>query len=129
MVSYYATKKPAHSRSDFFASHRRRHCSGAGDDPSLYRLQTDAVGIFMSQTAGGLYVGLGMLAWLARNIDASEFRSAITLTYMVYHLISLIVVLQAWFTGSFVFELGWVSVAVELFFAAGFAYFLFKKAN
>jgi len=96
---------------------------------SLYRLQTDAVGVFMSQTAGGLYVGLGLLAWLVRNVNGAELRNAVTLTYMVYHLILLIVALQAWLMGLFVFELGSVSVAVELFFAAGFAYFRFTKSK
>ena len=96
---------------------------------SLYRLKTDAVGVFMSQTAGALYADLGLLAWLVRNVIGSELRNAITLAYLVYHLISLIVALQAWLMGAFAFELGWVSVVVELFFAAGFAYFRFKNSN
>jgi hypothetical protein len=95
----------------------------------IYRLDSDATGIFMSQNAGGLYFGLGLLAWLVRNLDQVELRRPICLTYSAYHIILLIVALIAWLAGDFDFQYGWISAIIELSFAAGFGYFYFAKTN
>lgn len=86
----------------------------------LYGLETDPPGLFMTQTAAGLYIGVGLLAWLCRNVAQREFARSLTAMYVVYHLVLLAVALIAWLGSDFDFDLGWVSVLIEAFFAAAF---------
>lgn len=66
----------------------------------LHGLDTDAPGLFMTQTAAGLYIGVGLLAWLCRNVTQPEFASSLTATYLVYHAVLLVVALKAWRTST-----------------------------
>ena len=95
----------------------------------LYRLNTDAGGVFMSQNAGGLYCGVGLLAWLVRNLGTAELRRPLCLAYSAYHTILLVIALQAWLAGQFAFQYGWISAIIEIFFAAAFGYFYFAKTT
>jgi hypothetical protein len=96
-----------------------------GGTLDLYGLDTDPVGMFMTQNAAGLYIGVGVLAWLARNVSAPQFTSSLTTTFLIYHLVLLVVALNAWLGSDFDFELGWVSVIIEAVFALAFGYFRF----
>jgi hypothetical protein len=95
----------------------------------LYGLDTDPVGMFMTQNAAGLYIGVGVLAWLARNVSAPQFTSSLTTTFLIYHLVLLVVALNAWLGSDFDFELGWVSVIIEAVFALSFGYFRFHPIS
>lgn len=95
----------------------------AGWTLDLYRLDTDAVGEFMARNYGGLYLALGVLAWLVRGVTARDVLIPLVATYCLYHLALLVVALQAWIWGDFDFDLGWGSVALEACFAAAFGYF------
>jgi hypothetical protein len=89
----------------------------------LYGLATDSVGLFMTQNAAGLYVGVGVLAWLSRNVSARQSVVSLTTTFLTYHLVLLGVALNAWLASDFDFDLGWVSVLIEVVFALAFGYF------
>lgn len=87
----------------------------------LYGLETDATGLFMTQTAAGLYIGVGLLAWLCRNVTQRDLARSLTAMYIVYHAVLLVVALIAWLGSDFDFDLGWVSVLIEVVFAVAFA--------
>jgi len=92
----------------------------------LYGLETDAVGRFMTQTGAGLYIGVGLLAWLLRGLGDPEILARVTASYAVYHLVLLVVAAIAWLGSEFDFGLGWASVAVELVFALAFGSVTFR---
>lgn len=77
---------------------------------------------YLSQTAAGLYVGVGLLAWLVRNIADPRLAVMLTTAFATYHGILLIVAAIAWLGSDFDFALGWVSVLVEAGFALAFGY-------
>ena len=95
----------------------------------LYGLETDPQGLFMTQTAAGLYIGVGLLAWLCRNVAQREFARSLTAMYIVYHLVLLAVALIAWLGSDFDFDLGWVSVLVEAAFGLAFGYFTYRARD
>jgi hypothetical protein len=89
----------------------------------LYGLETDAVGEFMAQNYGGLYLGLGLLAWLVRNVTDPPSVRALTTAFALYHVVLLVLALLAWLGDDFDFGLGWASVLLEAAFGLAFAYF------
>jgi hypothetical protein len=78
----------------------------------------------MTQNAAGLYIGVGVLAWLSRNVTAPQFVSSLTTSFLIYHLVLLLVTLKAWLGSDFDFDLGW-SVLIEVGFALAFGHFRF----
>jgi hypothetical protein len=94
-----------------------------GGTLDLYGLDTDAVGRFMTQTCAGLYIGIGLLAWLVRNVREPVLVASLTTVYGLYHFILLFVALRAWLGDDFDFDLGWVSALIEISFGVAFAYF------
>jgi hypothetical protein len=92
----------------------------------LYGLDTDPVGRFMTQTAAGLYIGVGLLAWFLRGVADPGIAIRVTAAYAVYHLVLLVVAAIAWLGSDFDFDLGWVSVLVEVAFAAAFGWFSYR---
>lgn len=97
-----------------------------GTTLDLYGLDTDPVGLFMTQTAAGLYVGVGLVAWFVRNVTTPALVRSLTASYCVYHLALLVVALRAWLGSDFDFDLGWVSVLVELGFGLAFGWFTLR---
>jgi hypothetical protein len=95
----------------------------------LYGLETDAVGEFMARNYGGLYLGLGLLAWLVRNVTERESVKALTSAFALYHLVLLVVALFAWLGDDFDFDLGWSSVLLESGFGLAFMYFRVRAAG
>ena len=92
----------------------------------LYGLDTDPVGLFMTQTAAGLYIGVGVLAWLLRGVVEPRIAFAVTASYAIYHAVLLVVAAIAWLGSSFDFTLGWVSVLVEAAFTVAFGYVMVR---
>jgi len=72
---------------------------------------------------GAALLGGFMLTWFARNADESVARRAIVLDLFVYDAIAFVAMLLVQLSGGFNL-LGWGIVAIYLFFALGFGYFL-----
>jgi hypothetical protein len=77
---------------------------------------------------GAALMGNFLLAWLARNIEASIGRRAITWDLFVYDAIALIATVIIQLSGG-LNVLGWGIVAVYLFFTIGFGCFLIPKTS
>ncbi|MCJ7524561.1 MAG: hypothetical protein MUP71_04965 [Candidatus Aminicenantes bacterium] len=79
---------------------------------------------------GAALMGNLMLAWFARNGEASVLRRAIILNLFVYDAIAFVAMLLIQLNGG-MNMLGWGIVAVYLFFTLTFGYFLLpqKKAG
>ncbi len=78
---------------------------------------------------GAALLGNMFLAWFARDAEESSTRRAIILNLFVYDAVAFVAILLIQLSGGMNL-LGWGIVAVYLFFAVGFGYFLLpqKKA-
>jgi hypothetical protein len=83
-----------------------------------------------SREYGAALMGNLMLAWFARNGEASVLRRAIVLNLFVYDAIAFLAMLIIQLSGG-MNTFGWGVVAIYLFFTLGFGYFLLpqKKAE
>lgn len=93
---------------------------------SIFGATLAAGGVFTAREYGASMMGILMLTWFARNSQESDARWAIVLALFVYDAIGAIVSLIAILSGS-VNALGWLVVALYLFLALGFGYFLLAK--
>jgi hypothetical protein len=93
---------------------------------SIFGMELDESGIFPAREYGAALIGTLCLTWYARNAEESRARRAIILDLFVYDAIGVVVTLIALFSGFFN-PLGWVIVAIYLFFAVGYGYFWFKS--
>jgi len=75
---------------------------------------------------GAALLGNFMLAWLARNAEASVARKAIMWDLFIYDAIAFVAMLAIQLSGGLNL-LGWGVVAIYLFFALGFGYFLLPQ--
>ncbi len=96
---------------------------------SLFGASLTPGGVFAAREYGASLIGNLMLAWFAETRSKSETRRAIILALCVYDAIGFVVTLIAQITGV-LGPLGWFAMAIYLFFAIGFGYFLLpqKKA-
>ncbi len=93
---------------------------------SLFGASLNPGGVFAAREYGASLIGNLMLTWFARNAIESEARRAIALDLCLYDAIGFVVTLIAQFTGV-LGPLGWFAVAIYLFFAIGFGYFLMPQ--
>jgi hypothetical protein len=77
---------------------------------------------------GAALVGNFLLAWIARKAEASTARRAILWDLFVYDAIAFIAVLAIQLSGG-MNPLGWCIVAIYIFFAIGFGYFLLPRSK
>ena len=75
---------------------------------------------------GAALIGALFLTWLARNAEDSIARRAIIWDLFVYDAIGFVVTLILLLSGG-LNALGWVIVAVYLFFTVGFGYLLLPQ--
>ncbi len=94
---------------------------------SIFGASLAAGGIFAAREYGAAMIGILMLTWFARNAQESDARWAIILALCVYDAVGVLVTLIAIFAGA-LNPLGWLIVALYLFFTVGFGYFLLKPA-
>jgi len=80
----------------------------------------------VARAYGAALVGNFMLAWFARNAGESEVRRAIVLDLFVYDAVGFFAALLIQLSGGLNL-LGWGVVAIYLFFAVGFGYFLLPQ--
>jgi hypothetical protein len=96
---------------------------------SLFGASLNPAGVFAAQEYGASLLGNLMLTWFARKAIDSDARRAIILGLCVYDAIGFVITLIAQIAGV-LGPLGWFAMAIYLFFAIGFGYFLLpqKKA-
>lgn len=93
---------------------------------SIFGSTLAAGGVFAAREYGASMMGNLMLTWFARNSQESDARWAIILALFVYDAVGFVVTLIAIISGA-LNPLAWLIVALYLFFALGFGYFLLKK--
>ena len=93
---------------------------------SLFGATLAAGGVFAAREYGASMMGNLMLTWFARNSQESDARWAIILALFVYDAIGVFVTLVAIISGA-LNTLAWLVVALYLFLALGFGYFLLYK--
>lgn len=93
---------------------------------NLFGSTLNPAGALMMQYGGAWLIGIGLLAWFARNSADSEARRAIVLAYLICYSIAFIVALLAQLN-NVLNALGWGTVALNLVLAAGYGYFQFSR--
>ena len=93
---------------------------------SLFGVSLNPGGIFTAQEYGASLIGNLLLTWFARNAAESDARRAICWDLCVYDAIGFLFTLIAQLNGV-LGPLGWSAVAIYLFFALGFGYFLLPR--
>ena len=95
---------------------------------SIFGATLVAGGIFAAREYGASMIGILMLTWFARNSQESEARWAIVLGLFVYDAIGVVITLIAILSGT-LNTMAWLVVALYLFLAIGFGYFLIPKKS
>ena len=90
---------------------------------SLFGATLSPAGALMMQYGGAWLIGIGLLTWLSRDAAASQAGRQIALALLVAYLIALAVQLLGQLTGV-LNALGWIPVAIQLFFAVSLVYVL-----
>lgn len=85
-----------------------------------------AGGVFAAREYGASLMGNLMVTWFARNAGESQARWAVILGLCLYDAVGFVITLIATLNGV-LNPLGWSAVAIYLFFAVGFGYFLVKS--
>lgn len=93
---------------------------------SLFGASLNPAGLLMMQYGGTWLIGIGLLAWFARNAAHSETRRAIILAFLICYSIAFFVALLAQFD-NVLNAFGWGMVALNFLLALGYGYFLFVK--
>jgi hypothetical protein len=91
---------------------------------SLFGATLGPAGAYMMQSGGAWLVGLGLLTWLARNAADSEAGRGIAQALLVAYLVALVTSVLGQLAGV-LNVLGWMPVAIQLFFVVGLGYCLF----
>lgn len=90
---------------------------------SLFGASLGPGGAFAAREYGASMIGNLMVTWFARNALESDARWAIILGLCVYDAIGFVITLLALISGV-LGPLGWFALAIYLFFAVGYGYFL-----
>jgi hypothetical protein len=95
---------------------------------ALYGVNLSVGGLFIVRYLGATFIGLAVLAWLARNARPSEARAAIVLALFTTTALGFVVALYDKFAGVGN-ALVWSSVVIYLLLAIGFGYFSFMRGG
>ncbi len=90
---------------------------------SLFGATLSPAGALMMQYGGAWLIGLGLLTWLTRDAAESETGRDITLALAVAYVVALVASVLGQLAGALNL-LGWMPVAIQVVFAAGFGYTL-----
>ena len=93
---------------------------------TIFGSTLNPAGVLMMQYGGVWLIGLGLLAWLARNASDSEARKAVILAFMVCYGVAFVVALLAQLN-AVLNAFGWGTVGLNLVLALGYGYFQFAK--
>ncbi len=95
---------------------------------SLYGIESTAGLDYMAQLFGAALIGIGLIAWLARNATDSVARSAIILSFFIADGIGFVIALIGQLN-EILGPLGWLTVAIYFLLSLGFGYFQFSKPS
>ena len=95
---------------------------------SLYAVESTKGLNYMGQLFGAALIGIGLIAWLARNAADSDARKAIVLSFFIADGIGFIVTLIGQLN-DILGPLGWLTVAIYLILFIGFGYIQFSKPS
>ncbi len=95
---------------------------------SIFGVVLSPEAVFPAWEYGAALFGNLVLTWFARNAGASEARLAIIRALFVYDGVGVIMSIMAIIKGI-LNPLGWLVVALYLFFTLGFGYFLAVKPS
>jgi hypothetical protein len=93
---------------------------------SLFGASLGPGGVFAAQEYGASLIGNLLLTWLAKEAMDSVARRAIIWDLCIYDAIGVVITLMAQFSGV-LGPLGWLAVAIYLFFALAFGWFLLPQ--
>ena len=93
---------------------------------AIFGSMLNPAGVLMMQYGGVWLIGLGLLAWFARNATDSQARKAIILAFLICYSIAFIVALLAQ-VNAVLNAFGWGTVGLNLVLALGYGYFQFVK--
>jgi hypothetical protein len=93
---------------------------------NLFGSTLNPAGALMMQYGGTWLIGIGLLAWFARNAADSDARQAIVLAFLICYCIAFIVALLAQLD-NVLNAFGWGTVALNLVLAMGYGYFQFAN--
>jgi len=93
---------------------------------SLYGINLDSQGVYMSRQLGTLFVMLGLILWFAKEDKGSVALHAIILGLFIGNALGFILGLIGQLTVE-ISALGWVGVLSYLLLALGFGYTLLRK--
>jgi hypothetical protein len=93
---------------------------------SLFGATLGPAGAVMMQYGGAWLIGLGLLTWFTRNAAESEAGRGIAGALLVAYLVALAVSVRGQLAGALNI-LGWMPVAIQAFFVAGFGYWLLTE--
>ena len=91
---------------------------GAGSDPLISML---------TRFSGLSSVALGIVPWVTRNMALSQAQKTIIPAMLICHVIGIIITVLGSLSGAI--KQGWLSTGLYFIFAAGYAWFLFKKTK
>lgn len=92
---------------------------------ALFGATLSPAGALMMRYGGAWLIGIGLVAWLARDAGDSEARRAIVLGFLVCYAIAFVVALLAQLA-AVLNVLGWGTAALNLVLALGYAYVQFR---
>jgi len=77
---------------------------------------------------GSALIAFPILLWYARKSNNPEFKQGAVYSLFTYLLTSTVLLLSVQFTGL-MNALGWVIIAIHVFFLVWFGYYFIRKAN
>ena len=95
---------------------------------SLFGATLSPAGALMTQYGGAWLIGLGLLTWFTREAAGSQAGRGIATALLVAYLVALAASLLGQLGGALNL-LGWIPVAIQLFFAVGLGYGLVIEAR
>jgi len=95
---------------------------------SLYNIELEPAGIYMTRLFGAAFILLGILLWFGRKDPGSQTQKALVYAVFIGDTIGFVIALLGQ-VNRIVNALGWLTVAIYFFLAVGFGYFQFKKTS
>jgi hypothetical protein len=95
---------------------------------SLFGAELGPAGALMMQYGGAWLIGIGLLTWFTREAAESGTGRSIALALLVAYAVAFLVSLLGQLAGVLNL-LGWMPVAIQLFFVAGLGYSLLARRN